>query len=184
MQIAVIDCLWYGPFGATPGRACWSANPTPRRRSWPCSPPTPTPTERIVERYADRWSIEPANAIGKQLLGVGQARNRLPNAVERTVPFGFLVQTLVIVWYALYGYHPDDLHARRRQPWYPTSTEPAFEDMLAKLRRTLIAARFTGTFPAQPDPNKSATTNWPAPQPPRNCESQVSYFDLKNPGRV
>ena len=45
-------------------------------------------TERIVARYADRWSIEPANATGKQLLGVGQARNRVPRAVERTVPSG------------------------------------------------------------------------------------------------
>ena len=57
--------------------------------------------ERIVERYADRWSIEPANANGKQLLGVGQARNRVAKAVERTVLLALLVLTLLIVWYAL-----------------------------------------------------------------------------------
>lgn len=100
--------------------------------------------ERLVERYAERWSIEPANATAKQLLGVGQARNRVPGAVERTVPFGFLVKSLVIVWYAIYGYHPDDLAGRH-------AAEPASEDMLAKLRRTLVAARFTGVRPAQPD---------------------------------
>lgn len=33
------------------------------------------------------------------------------------------------------------------------NTESAFEDMLAKLRRTLIAARFSSTTPNQPDPN-------------------------------
>jgi hypothetical protein len=70
------------------------------------------------------------------------------------VPFGFLVQTLVIIWYALYGYHPDDLASRHAaEPWYHDKSEPAFEDMLAKLRRTLIAARFSGTTPNQPDPN-------------------------------
>ena len=54
--------------------------------------------EQIVERYALRWSIEPANAVGKQQVGVGQARNRVKNAVERSVPFGMLIQSLVVVW--------------------------------------------------------------------------------------
>jgi DDE superfamily endonuclease len=156
VAIAVIDCLWYGPFGASPGRAVLAREPdtatgydlalfTTDRDS---------DTERVVERYADRWSIEPANATGKQLLGVGQARNRVQRAVERTVPFGFLTQTLVIVWYALFGYHPDDLVSRHAaEPWYDQKTEPAFEDMLTKLRRTLIAARFTTTTPNRPDPN-------------------------------
>ncbi|MGB5110458.1 MAG: hypothetical protein WBO08_02130 [Mycobacterium sp.] len=39
------------------------------------------------------------------------------------------------------------------QPWYDQKTEPAFEDMLAKLRRTLIAARFSPVTPDRPDPN-------------------------------
>jgi hypothetical protein len=154
--VAVIDCLWYGAFGDTPARVVLVREPdtatgydlalfTTDRHS---------DTERIVERYADRWSIEPANATGKQLLGVGQARNRVQRAVERTVPFGFLTQTLVIVWYSLYGYHPDDLASRRAaEPWYPDKAEPAFEDMLAKLRRAFIAARFTATTPNRPDPN-------------------------------
>ena len=46
------------------------------------------------------------------------------------MPFGFLVQTLVIVWYALSGYHPDDLASRHAaEPWYDHKTElgcPAF----------------------------------------------------------
>lgn len=39
------------------------------------------------------------------------------------------------------------------EPWYTGKTEPSFEDMLAKLRRTLIAARFTATTPNPLDPN-------------------------------
>ena len=67
----------------------------------------------------------------------------------------FCVYSLVIVWYTLHGYHPDDLARRRAdQPWYPHKDDIAFEDMLAKLRRTLVAARITGVAAAQPDPRK------------------------------
>ena len=48
-----------------------------------------TCTDAVVERYAHRWPIETAIASGKQLLGIGQARNRLQRAVERTVPLSF-----------------------------------------------------------------------------------------------
>jgi hypothetical protein len=109
---------------------------------------------RVVERYATRWSIEPSNATSKQQMGVGQARNRLPKAVERTVPFGMLTQSLVIIWYTLSGHHPDDVVIRRQaQPWYDAKTEPSFEDMLTKLRKTLIAARFSAANPGQADPD-------------------------------
>lgn len=78
----------------------------------------------------------------------------MQTAVERAVAFGFLTQTLVIVWYALFGYHPDNIASRHSaEPWYPHKAEPAFEDMLAKLRRAHIAARFSGTTPNRPDPN-------------------------------
>ena len=155
LQIVELDCIWYRPFGNTPGRCVLVREPGSDNAYDLALFTTDrdTPTEGIVARYAQRWSIEPANATGKQLLGVGQARNRVQRAVERTVPFGFLVQSLVTVWYALYGYHPDDITDRQAaQPWYDQKTEPAFEDMLAKLRRTLIAARFTAISPAQPDP--------------------------------
>ena len=57
--------------------------------------------------------------------------------------------------YALHGHHPDDLTQRRAaQPWYRHKDDIAFEDMLAKLRRTLLAAQITGVAAAQPDPNK------------------------------
>ena len=116
---------------------------------------TTSDTETVVARYADRWPIEVAIAGGKQLLGIGQARNRLQRAVERTVPLSFCVYSLVVVWYTLHGYHPDDLTGRRAdQPWYSHKDDIAFEDMLAKLRRSLVAARITGVAAAQPDPRK------------------------------
>lgn len=71
--------------------------------------------------------------------------------MQRTVPFGLLIQSLVTVWYASSGYHPEGITARHTaQPWYLQKAEPAFEDMLAKLRRAIIASRFTIT--TQPSP--------------------------------
>ena len=105
----------------------------------------------LVARYAARWAIEQAFADARNVLGAGEARNRVRLAVERTVPFAMLVHTLIIIWYARSGHDPADIDDRSAaQPWYRTKTEPAFEDMLIKLRRTLIAARFSAHRPAQP----------------------------------
>ncbi len=98
---------------------------------------------QLIERYAERWPTEVAYEEGKELAGVGDARNRTEKAVQRTVPFQFLCMTLTIIWYALSGHHPDDVKAhRRRSPWYLTKTSPSFADMLAKLRRVIIASQF------------------------------------------
>ena len=46
-------------------------------------------------------------------------------------------------------------HDRRAaQPWYRTKHEPAFEDMVIKLRRTMIAARISAARTAQPTPGQ------------------------------
>ena len=156
IQIAIVDCIWYGSFGNAEGR-CVLVRDEDSAKAYDLALFTLDPaagTAQVVERYAVRWSIEPSNAAGKQQMGAGQARNRVKNAVERTVPFAMLIQSMVIVWYGLHGYHPDDITARRlAEPWYDTKTEPSFEDMLTKLRRTLIAARFTAVRPGQPNPD-------------------------------
>jgi hypothetical protein len=156
VDIAVVDVIWYRPFGNTPGRLVLLreiGSTTPYGLA-PFSTDACAAGERIVERYAVRWSIEPSNANGKQHTGVGQARNRLPKAVERTVPFGMIVQSMAITWYLLNGYDPADVTDRAiAQPWYRTKNEPSFEDMILKLRKTIIAARFTTVTPGQPDPD-------------------------------
>ena len=102
----------------------------------------------LVARYAARWATGQAFADARNVLGAGEARNRVKRAVERTVPFAMLVHTLIILWYARSGYDPADIDGRRAaQPWYRAKAEPAFEDMLIKLRRDVIAARFSGTRP-------------------------------------
>jgi hypothetical protein len=101
-----------------------------------------TPAQ-LVERYADRWPIEVCFEEAKELFGVGHARNRTQRAVERTVPLQFLSMTLTILWYDGFGHHPDVVAEHRaRAPWYRTKTTPSFADMLAKLRRVIIAAQY------------------------------------------
>jgi hypothetical protein len=155
IEVASVPCIWYGSFGNTPGRCVLVREDAPTKPYDMALYTLDIDTDdaRIVERYAVRWSIEPTNATSKQHMGVGQARNRLPKAVERTVPFGMLVQSLVVLWYAVSGHHREDVTARRSaEPWYQAKTEPSFEDMITKLRKALIVARFSAVRPGQPDP--------------------------------
>ena len=109
----------------------------------------------LVTRYAARWSIEQAFSDARNVLGAGEARNRTPRAVQRTVPFALLAHTIIVIWYARHGHDPADITARRHdQPWYTAKTEPAFEDMLTQLRRTLICARISEGSPAHPGPGQ------------------------------
>jgi DDE superfamily endonuclease len=104
--------------------------------------------EEIIARYAARWAIEVTFFDVKNILGVGEARNRVPKAVERTVPFGLFCYSILIVWYALQGHDGADVGDRRtRAPWYRSKTEPSTLDMLVKLRRQIIATRFLPTSP-------------------------------------
>lgn len=154
VHVAAIACLWYGVFGAQPVTVILVRD---RARSGYDIALVTTDTgatrAQVIERYATRWSIEVAIEDAKQTVGVGQARNRVPLAVERTVPFGLIVGTLAICWYATAGHDPDDIEtARELAPWYRDKTQPSVLDMLAKLRRVIIAAQFrtTGPLPATP----------------------------------
>src|SRR6266487_4025967 len=130
--LAEVACSWYGSFGNTVGR-CVLVRDDACGKAYDLALFTfdaAATVAQVVERYA------------------------VPRAVQRTVPFGMLMQSLVICWYALYGHHPEDVAARRlAEPWYTSKTEPSFEDMLAKLRKTLITARFTAVRPGQIDPD-------------------------------
>ena len=145
VMIHTINCLW-GPLGAeTPVRVILiqdAARASGYQIALISTDLTSAP-EQIIERYADRWPIEVAYEDAKHIFGVGDARNRTPKAVQRTVPFQFLAMTLTVLWYALHGHHPDVVAEHRaRAPWYASKTNPSTADMLAKLRRTIIAAQY------------------------------------------
>jgi hypothetical protein len=114
----------------------------------------------IITRYRSRWSIETCFQDAKQTIGVGQARNRTPAAVARTVPFGFLCQTLAQVWYALHGDTAQDVAARRATaPWHHNKTTASSQDILVALRRTVIRAQY------RPQHHQRAITRKIAPAP-------------------
>jgi len=151
VSIAVIDCLWYGVFAAQPVPMILVRD----RETGPMLALITTDLSvtaaDLVARYAARWAIEVTFFDTRQTLGVGQARNRTAQAVNRTWTFGMYTYTIVMLWYALHGHRAGIVTDRRiHAPWYLSKTDPSFADMLTALRRTLIAARFMGSRPAQP----------------------------------
>lgn len=156
VSVAVIRCLWYGVFGPQAVQVVVVRDKS--KTGYDVALVTTDLTAgaaQVIERYASRWSIEVCIEDAKQIGGVGQARNRLRSAVERTVPFALAVNTLAVVWYATAGYHPDDVEERRElAPWYREKTQPSVLDMLAKLRRVIIAAQYRHEDPQPPTPQE------------------------------
>jgi hypothetical protein len=156
VTIADRICLWYGTWRTDTVRVILVRD-TRRRtktstaRGYDIALVTTDLTataEQIIARYAARWAIEVTFFDVKNILGVGEARNRVPAAVQRTVPFGLLCHSILVLWYALHGHDENDAAQRRAwAPWYGTKTEPSTLDMLTKLRRQIIAARFMPTSP-------------------------------------
>ena len=164
VEVTEIVCLWYGSFHRRTVRVVLVRDNKPRTndrddRGYGLTLVTTdltSPAEDLVTRYASRWCIEVAFSDARQILGVGQARNRTRQAVHRTVPFGLICLSLVTIWYAAAGHAPADVTERReRSRWYTTKTEPSFEDMTIKLRRVIIAARFRPPAPYQASPEET-----------------------------
>ena len=164
VQIAEIVCRWYGSFHSQSIRVILVRDDKPRTHDRDdrgyglpiVTTDLTTPVEDLVARYAARWCIEVAFSDARQILGVGQARNRTRRAVHRTVPFGLICLSLVTLWYTTAGHTPTDVTERReRARWYTTKTEPSFDDMTIKLRRVIIATRFRPQAPYQASPEQT-----------------------------
>lgn len=145
VQTAVIPCLWCGVVGPQQVQVVLV-------RDGSTDGYDGGPGRRTVRA---RWSIEVAIEDTKQTTGVGQARNRVRPAVQRTVLFGLVMSTVAICWYATAGYHPQDVQdARTQSPWYRDKAQPSVADMLAKLRRVIITAQFQRTDPQPATPEE------------------------------
>lgn len=148
-HIHELRCLWYVPFHTRPVKVILIRNPgtTEGFDVAIASTDIATNASELIARYDSRWTIETAHQEAKAH-GVGEARNRVQKAVQRTVPFGFLCQSITIAWYALYGDPQSDLNERRRQaPWYRQKATISYTDMLAALRRELIRHEFWAQAP-------------------------------------
>ncbi len=158
--VAQLVCLWYGTYRCRAVRVILISEVGSRAKAGYqlalITTDLHAPVDLVVARYAARWSIEVAFEDAKQITGVGQARNRSTAAVARTVPFGLITQSIVVLWYTQHGHSSDVAAERRTQaPWYRSKTQPAYLDMIVKLRRTLIAARFRAGKQASPTPQET-----------------------------
>jgi len=165
-HIHELICLWYKPFHTRPVKVILIRNSgtTEGFDVALASTDVQIPAADLIARYDSRWTIETCHQEAKTH-GVGQARNRVKKAVERTVPFGFLAQTITITWYAVHGDPDSDLADRRRQsPWYRQKTTVSYTDMLAALRRELIRHEFWTQAPPMPTNPKLTDTQSPLAQ--------------------
>jgi hypothetical protein len=162
MQVAVIECLWWGSLGRTPVRLVLARAATSKKLYDIALISTDLAGDAagIIARYSARWSIEQTIRDCKILLGVGDARNRLPLAVERTVPFQMLCLTILYCWYATAHRGYDALDAyRQRHPWDLAKTHVSVDDMLIALRRHRIKDNSAGHSAPQPTPGKLVTSD-------------------------
>ncbi|MGH3155345.1 MAG: IS701 family transposase [Streptosporangiaceae bacterium] len=158
VQAAAWPGLWHGSFGDAPGQLVLMREPDSEKPYdlGLFTLDTELSPEAAIERYSWRWAIEPSNAAGKQVTGAGDACNRTARAVERAVPFAFLVQSLMICWYAVSCDPAAGIERRRkRSPWYAAKATPAAGDMRAALRDGLAEARINGISPGSGQSQKS-----------------------------
>ena len=161
VQAAAFPGLWHGSFGDTPGQLVLMREPDSKKPYdlGIFTLDTTLSPGAVIERYSWRWAIEPSNAAGKQVTGAGEACNRVPRAVERTVPFAFLVQSLMICWYAISCDPAAGLEQRRqRSPWYRSKAAPAPADMHAALRGALTGTRINPVGPGSGEDRKTTSS--------------------------
>jgi hypothetical protein len=127
----------------------------------------------IIARYASRWSIEVCFHDAKNITGVGETQNRVEKAVQRSVPFTFMAQTIIILWYTTSANPETQIAERRRNaPWYTSKTDPSTMDMLYTARETLTTHRITTTTPGHATPEENPN-HQVSPQPKSTAQPPV-----------
>ena len=95
---------------------------------------TSAKAEQILRWFSWRWPIEVTFHDSKQHLGLGEAENRKPKAVRRTVPTGLLMYTLVVLWHECIRKKP----APNLRKW-TGKDQASFAEMVAALRIDSLA---------------------------------------------
>ena len=90
--------------------------------------------EQILRWFSWRWPIEVTFHDSKQHLGLGEAENRKPKAVRRTVPTGLLLYSLIVLWHECIRQKP----ALSLRKW-AGKDQASFAEMVAALRADSLA---------------------------------------------
>lgn len=95
---------------------------------------TSAQAEQILQWFSWRWPIEVTFHDSKQHLGLGEAENRKPLAVRRTVPTGLLLYSLIVLWHECIRKQA----APSLRKW-AGKDQASFAEMLAALRADSLA---------------------------------------------
>ena len=90
--------------------------------------------EQILRWFSWRWPIEVTFHDSKQNLGLGEAENRKPKAVRRTVPTGLLLYSLIVLWHECIRKEP----AVSLRKWVGKD-QASFAEMVAAIRADSLA---------------------------------------------
>jgi hypothetical protein len=139
-QVLAVKCLWWHVCRERPVKLLIVRDPAGKEKDQYLIGTDATMSDReILRRFAARWPVEQAIREGKQLDQVEALQGFCPRTVERQLPLGLIVQTLVKVWYLRCG-----ASAKAQQPcgspawtWSAPKAHPSYLDMLATLRRVL-----------------------------------------------
>jgi len=93
-----------------------------------------TSPEKIIGRYAGRWSIEDSFKNVKQYLGGQDPQSWKNKGPLRTAAFSFWLYSIIWLWYIQTN---GIKQSWKPTPWYTKKRTPSFLDALAQLRRVL-----------------------------------------------
>ena len=125
--------------------------------TWGCSawtPPQPGSGHRKVLLAVGH------RALQRHRQAAHRRRRRLqphPESRRETVPFTFLIQSLMIIWYAISCDPAAAIGAAGPRPWYRTKATPSPADMHAALRGELTDARINSISPGHHEPPQITT---------------------------
>jgi hypothetical protein len=157
-QVFVLRALWYTALRDQPLRIVVVRDPTGRRQldAFFCTD-LRADAGRILTTYARRWALEVTFHDAKQYLGLAEPQCQSPKAVQRTMPFAFVVYDLVLLWAA--EQHGDgSVPAWIERPWYRHKTAPSFLDLLTALRLAGWQSAIAASPQAPPRPQKSTAS--------------------------
>jgi len=111
-----------------------------------------TTPEQVLERYAQRWSIEVAFQNTKSHFGFEDPQSRKRKAVERTAPLAMVLYSLVVAWFAQVGFKK---YKAIDRPWYTRKSTPAFVDILITIRKESLREHFLNVCEWTPENRKT-----------------------------
>ena len=179
VEIAVIDSIWYGAFGNTEGRTVLVRDPGAQR------------VLAIFTTDTDQRHRDRGRPLRRPLADRDRHRRRQTTARHRPGPQPAAARGGAHRAVRASASTASSSSGTRCTATTPTTSPAAAPISPGTRTRTTSPSKTCSPSSAEalsqhelraltqlsPTPANTATTNWPAPQPPRNCESQVTWIN-------